>query len=46
VPNDIKRARFNLYLVLNDGSFGTHNPFFALDLLDTAEEWVLDEIYN
>jgi hypothetical protein len=46
IPNDIKRARFNLYLVLNDGSFGTHNPFFALDLLDTAEEWVLDEIYN
>lgn len=46
IPNDIKRARFNLYLVLNDGSFGTHNPFFALDLLDTAEEWVLDEIDN
>ncbi len=46
IPDDIKRARFNLYLVLNDGSFGVHNPHFALDLLDTAENWVLDEIYN
>jgi hypothetical protein len=46
IPDNIKRARFNLYLVLNDGSFGVHNPYFALDLLDTAYDWVLDEIYN
>jgi len=46
IPDNIKRARFNLYLVLNDGSFGVHNPLFALDLLDTAYNWVLDEIYN
>ena len=46
VPDDIKRARFNLYLVLNDGSFGVHNPYFVLNLLDTAYDWVLGEIYN
>jgi len=46
IPDNIKRARFNLYLVLNDGSFGVHNPHFALDLLDTAQDWVLQEIDN
>jgi hypothetical protein len=42
-PN-ILRARFNLYLFLNDGSFGVHNPFFALDLLNAAEDWVALEL--
>jgi hypothetical protein len=46
IPPNIKRARFNLYLVLNDGSFGVHNPLFALNLLDTAYDWVLQEINN
>jgi len=46
IPDNIKRARFNLYLVLNDGSFGVHNPFFALDLLDTAEDWVIQQLNN
>ena len=42
-PNILK-ARFNLYLVLNDGSFGVHNPFFALDLLTTAQSWIAQEL--
>jgi hypothetical protein len=46
IPDNIKRARFNLYLVLNDGSFGVHNPFFAIDLLDAAENWVTQELNN
>jgi Cytochrome c554 and c-prime len=46
IPDNIKRARFNLYLVLNDGSFGVHNPYFTLNLLDSAYDWVLDEIFN
>ncbi len=33
IPDNIKKARFDLYLVLNDGSFGVHNPLFAERLL-------------
>jgi hypothetical protein len=44
IPDNIKKARFNLYLVLNDGSWGTHNPYFALDLLDAAASWVQQEL--
>ena len=40
IPNNIKKARFNLYLVLNDGSFGVHNPTLALSLLNAAEIWL------
>jgi hypothetical protein len=40
IPNNIKKARFNLYLVLNDGSFGVHNPALALSLLNAAEIWM------
>jgi hypothetical protein len=42
-PNILK-ARFNLYLVVNDGSLGTHNWFFALDLLTAAENLVSQEL--
>ena len=42
-PN-ILRARFNLYLFLNDGSFGVHNPTFALGLLNSAENWITQEL--
>ena len=41
VPPQVKRARFNLYLVLNDGSWGVHNPTLALDLLTAAEIWMV-----
>lgn len=40
----ILQARFNLYLVLNDGSYGVHNPFYALSLLDSAVALVSQEI--
>jgi hypothetical protein len=44
IPDTIKKARFNLYLVLNDGSSGVHNPELAINLLDAAEDWVLAEL--
>lgn len=37
IPDNIKKARFNLYLVLNDGSFGAHNFIFAFNLLSAAQ---------
>ena len=44
VPVNIQKARFNLYLVLYDGSFGVHNARFAVTLLDTAQNWVDEEL--
>ena len=44
IPNNIKKARFNLYLVLNDGSYGVHNGPFATTLLDAAYDWVQAEV--
>ncbi len=40
IPVNIQKARFNLYLVLYDGSLGVHNPLYSLTLLDTAQSWV------
>lgn len=40
IPDSIKKARFDLYLVLHDGSFGVHNGPFAFTLLDAADYWV------
>ena len=45
IPDNIKKARFNLYLVVNDGSLGTHNWIFALNLLTAAEDLIYQEIY-
>jgi hypothetical protein len=42
-PN-IMKARFDLYLVLNDGSFGVHNPFYALNLLSAAQSFIIIEL--
>jgi len=42
IPDQIKKARFNLYIVNYDGSLGTHNPWHALDLLDYAQDLVLE----
>ena len=36
IPTNILIARFNLYLVQNDGSFGTHNIFYVVNLLSNA----------
>jgi len=44
IPDTVKRARFNLYLVLNDGSFGVHNPGLALSLLNAAEIWMVQAL--
>jgi len=44
VPVNIQKARFNLYLVLYDGSYGVHNGPFAVTLLDTAQTWVEEEL--
>ncbi len=40
IPKEIKKARFNLYLVLHDGSFGVHNAPYCAVLLETAEDFV------
>jgi hypothetical protein len=44
IPDNIKKARFNLYLVVNDGSLGTHNWIFALNLLSSAESLIYQEL--
>ena len=46
IPVTIQKARFNLYLVLYDGSFGVHNGPFSLTLLDAAQAWVQAELNN
>ncbi|MBM3838472.1 MAG: hypothetical protein FJ398_10990 [Verrucomicrobia bacterium] len=40
VPDEIKQARFNLYLVAHDLSYGVHNTKYAQDLLKTASDLV------
>lgn len=44
IPDNIKRARFDLYLVVNDGSMGLHNSGFAIDLLESAKEFISLEL--
>jgi len=44
IPVSIKKARYNLYLVLYDGSYGVHNGPFAVTLLDAAQSWVQQEL--
>lgn len=46
IPANIKKARFNLYLVLHDGSHGMHNGPHALKLLNAAHAWVWSELYE
>lgn len=46
IPNNIKKARFNLYLVVNDGSFGVHNSIFARRLLTAAELFVQQALFQ
>jgi hypothetical protein len=40
IPDIIKKARFNLYVVLQDGSYGVHNGPFSVELLDAAYDWI------
>jgi hypothetical protein len=44
IPVNIQKARFNLYLVLYDGSYGVHNGPYVVTLLDTAQTWVEDAL--
>ncbi len=44
IPDNIKKARFDLYLVLYDGSYGVHNGPYAFTLLESARNWVEQEL--
>ena len=44
LPDRIKKARYNLYMVYSDGSYSVHNPVLAGTLLDTALTWVQLEL--
>ena len=46
IPNDIKMARFDLYLVYYDGSFGVHNGPYDIELLQSAQSWIEGELYQ
>jgi len=43
LPDPIKQARFNLYMVLHDGSMGIHNPRLVGGLINDAEAKVLGQ---
>ncbi|MGA2555894.1 MAG: multiheme c-type cytochrome [Verrucomicrobiota bacterium] len=45
IPTNIRKARFNVYIVFSDQSLGVHNPDYVLDLLDQAETWIYNELY-
>ena len=44
IPINIRKARFNLYLILYDGSYGVHNGPYSVSLLDQASQWVQAEL--
>ncbi len=44
ISTNIQMARFDLYLVVNDGSFGVHNPLYSINLLLTAQSLVQTEL--
>lgn len=46
IPDDIKMARFDLYLVLYDGSYGVHNGPYDIELLEAAQGWIESELYQ
>jgi hypothetical protein len=46
IPDEIKMARFNLYLVLYDGSYGVHNAPYENQLLSAAAGWIDDQLYQ
>lgn len=43
IPDAIKQARFNIYMLLHDGSLGVHNPRYASALTADAESKVLSQ---
>jgi len=44
IPANIRKARFNLYLIQQDGSMGIHNAPFSTTLIDAARNWVQGEL--
>ena len=40
IPVNIQKARFDLYLVLYDGSYGVHNVYYTFALLGAAQQYV------
>lgn len=44
IPNAIKQARFDLYMVNNDGSYGVHNPGYVPFLIADATNKVTGQI--
>jgi hypothetical protein len=46
IPVNIKIARFNLYLVYHDASYGVHNALYSQSLLTTAGDAVRTELRN
>ena len=40
IPEPIRKARFNIYMVQHDGSMGVHNPTYTKALLNNAETLV------
>ena len=44
IPVNIRKARFNLYIVFHDGSFGVHNGPYTIALLDAARTWIQQEL--
>ena len=44
IPVNIQKARFDLYIVLYDGSYGVHNGPYQAKLLNQAQTWVEAEL--
>lgn len=44
IPVNIRKARYNLYLVYGDGSYGVHNALHSSTLLEAARQWVETEL--
>ena len=43
VPQDIRMARFSLYVIYEDQSYGVHNPTYVKSLLADAENRVMNQ---
>jgi hypothetical protein len=44
LPTSIRQARYDIYMVNSDGTFGTHNPTFIPLLIKDAETKVLNQL--
>jgi hypothetical protein len=44
IPTNIMWARFDLYLVDYDGSYGVHNGPYSFTLLNAATNWIAQEL--